>query len=79
MLVLSVGIPKSGSGWYFNLKNDLLIAAGHQDVRDIRKKFNLESCMKYYNCNMSTCVYHSPRFHCDGSKTAEKELWLLRS
>lgn len=52
MLVLSVGLQKTGSGWYFNLKNDLLIAAGHQDVRDIREKFNLKSWMKYYNCNI---------------------------
>jgi hypothetical protein len=52
MIVLSAGMPKAGTGWYFNLTNDLLIAAGHQDVREIRQRFHLYSVLKYHNCNM---------------------------
>ena len=52
MIVFSVGLQKSGSGLFFNLTNDLLIAAGKEDVRDIKSKFNLEDILKYYNCNI---------------------------
>ena len=52
MLVISVGLPKSGSALYFNLTNDLLVAAGKQDVRQIKKKFSLEPILKYHNCNV---------------------------
>ena len=52
MLVLSVGMPKSGSAWYFNLTNDLLIASGFQDVRAVREEFQLHSILKYNTCNV---------------------------
>ncbi|GAB4454256.1 MAG: hypothetical protein Kow00120_24120 [Anaerolineae bacterium] len=52
MIVFSAGMPKSGSAWYFNLTNDLLIAAGHEDVRDIRARYGLQSVLKHHNCNI---------------------------
>lgn len=52
MIVLSAGMQKSGTGWYFNLTNDLLIAAGHQDVRVVRQQFHLHGILKYHNCNL---------------------------
>jgi hypothetical protein len=52
MIVISAGLQKSGSGLYFNLTNDLLIAAGKQDIRLLRNKYNLESILKYANCNV---------------------------
>jgi hypothetical protein len=52
VIIFSVGMQKSGSGWYFNLTNDLLIAAGYQDVRDICKKYRLSSILRQYNCNI---------------------------
>jgi hypothetical protein len=52
MIVLSAGMQKSGSGWYFNLTNDLLVAAGHQDVRVLRGRFRLQRLMKHHNCNI---------------------------
>ncbi len=52
MIALSAGMHKSGSAWYFNLTNDLLIAAGYQDIRIIRQKFRLHSILNGYNCNM---------------------------
>lgn len=50
MIVLSVGLQKSGSTWYFNLTNDLLVVAGHQDARIIRQKFHFHSILRYQNC-----------------------------
>ncbi len=52
MIIISSGMIKSGSGWYFNLINDLVVASGHQDVRDIREKFHLHFLIKYFNCNI---------------------------
>jgi hypothetical protein len=32
MLVLSAGMPRAGSGWFYNLTHDLLLANGAQDA-----------------------------------------------
>lgn len=52
MIVISAGMQKAGTGWYFNLTNDLLVRAGHEDVRFIRDKFELNDMLLYYNCNI---------------------------
>ena len=54
MIVLSAGMQKAGTAWYFNLTNDMLIANGHQDVRRIRTRFHLERFMSADNCNIGT-------------------------
>jgi len=46
-------MPKSGSGWYFNLNNDLLVEHGFDDVRSIREKYVFEDVLRYYSCNIS--------------------------
>ena len=50
MIVICVGMIKAGSAWYFNLANDLLVAAGHQDAREIRQRFHLHSALKHQDC-----------------------------
>ncbi len=50
MIVLSAGIQKSSTAWYFNLTNDLLVAAGHADARQICQKYHLQSVLLYRNC-----------------------------
>lgn len=52
VLIISAGLPKSGSALYFNLTNDLLIAAGGRDVRELKARFRLEDILNYYNCNL---------------------------
>jgi len=52
MIVLSVGLQKSGSALLFNITNDLLIHNGFDNARDIRDKYDLHSFMLYYNCNI---------------------------
>ena len=37
MIILSVGMPRAGSGWDYNLTNDLMLANGAQDARQIRQ------------------------------------------
>lgn len=52
MIILSAGMQKSGTGWYYNMTNDLLVAAGHHDARTIRRKYRLESVLKHSNCQL---------------------------
>lgn len=52
MIVLSVGMPRAGSGWYYNLTHDLVIASGGQDARQIRRRFHLEKILTEVNCNI---------------------------
>ena len=52
MIVLSAGMQKSGTAWFFNITNDMLIAAGFDDVRKIREQFGLQSILLYHNCNI---------------------------
>ena len=52
MIILSVGMPRAGSGWYYNLTNDLMMAAGGQDARLIRQRFRLHRILTEVNCNI---------------------------
>jgi hypothetical protein len=52
MIILSVGMPRAGSGWYYNLTHDLAVAAGYQDARQIRQRFHLQGVLTEVNCNI---------------------------
>jgi len=52
LIIISAGLQKSGSGLYFNLSNDLLIASGKEDIHKLREKYNLYDLLNYYNCNI---------------------------
>jgi hypothetical protein len=52
MIVLSVGMPRAGSGWHYNLINDLMKTTGAQDARDIRQKYKLQNILTEVNCNI---------------------------
>ena len=52
MITLSVGMPRAGSGWHYNLVHDLLKTAGAVDARDIRKRFRLQGILTEVNCNI---------------------------
>ena len=52
MIVLSVGMPRAGSGWYYNLTHDLVIASGGQDARQIRERYHLQNILTEVNCNI---------------------------
>lgn len=52
MIVLSVGMPRAGSGWHYNLTHDLMQTTGCADAREIRKQYNLESILTEVNCNI---------------------------
>lgn len=52
MIIISSGMQKAGSASYFNLCNDLLIAAGFQDTRKLRSKYGFGFFMSKVNCNI---------------------------
>lgn len=52
MIVLSVGMPRAGSGWHYNLIHDLMEAAGYTDARLIREKYRLQGILTEVNCNI---------------------------
>ncbi len=52
MIILSVGMPRAGSGWHYNLIHDLMATTGCADARDIRHRFHLEHILTDVNCNI---------------------------
>jgi len=58
MIVLSVGMPRAGSGWHYNLIHDLMKTTGCADARDIREKYKLQKILTEVNCNIGVL---SPR------------------
>src|SRR5512133_1411567 len=52
MIVLSVGMPRAGSGWHYNLIHDLMKTTGCADARDIREKYKLQKVLTAVNCNI---------------------------
>lgn len=52
MIVLSVGMPRAGSGWHYNLIHDLMETAGYTDARVIREKYRLQGILTEVNCNI---------------------------
>jgi len=53
-VILSIGMPRAGSGWYYNLTNSLVCAAGGKDPRQIRKQYHLARFLTEVNCNIGT-------------------------
>jgi hypothetical protein len=52
MIVLSVGMPRAGSGWHYNLIHDLMKTSGAADARSIREKYHLQKILTEVNCNI---------------------------
>jgi hypothetical protein len=51
-IYLSLGMPRAGSGWHYNLIHDLVVASGGQDARKIRRRFMLQLILTEVNCNI---------------------------
>ena len=57
-LVLSIGMPRAGSGWHYNLIHNLIVASGGQDSRQIRRRYLLGSILTEVNCNIGAFTPH---------------------
>jgi len=53
-LILSVGMPRAGTGWFHNITKTLVIAAGGIEATKIRKKYHLSRLLTEVNCNIGT-------------------------
>ena len=54
MLIINVGMPRSGTLWRYKLIRDLVIAAGGSDGLEIRKKFLLYPFIETPNADLNT-------------------------
>jgi len=52
MFILSAGMQKSGSAYFYNIINELLIKAGSKDARKIKEERGLDDLMKDHNNNI---------------------------
>lgn len=52
MIILSVGMPRAGSGWHYNLVHDLMKTTGCADAREIREQYRLQGILTEVNCNI---------------------------
>lgn len=52
MIILSVGMPRAGSGWHYNLIHALMQATGCAEAADIRNRFGLQHILSEVNCNI---------------------------
>jgi Sulfotransferase domain len=52
MIVLSVGMPRAGSGWHYNLVHDLVKTTGSAGAREIRERYGLQHILTEVNCNI---------------------------
>src|SRR5512139_1579121 len=52
MIVLSVGMPRAGSGWHYNLVHDLMKTTGCAEAHQIREKYRLQGILTEVNCNI---------------------------
>lgn len=57
-MILSVGMPRAGSGWYYNLTHDLVVAAGGVDSRGVRDRYRLGRFLTEVNCNIGTLSFY---------------------
>jgi|SRR5687768_11119907 len=52
MIILSVGMPRAGSGWHYNLIHNLMKTAGAVDASVIREKYRLQGILTEVNNNI---------------------------
>lgn len=56
MLIISSGMPKSGSTFVFNLINDLLISSGYKDTKKIMKRYKLKHLLMREGDIFGICI-----------------------
>jgi hypothetical protein len=57
MIVISAGMPKSGSAYFYNILNELEYAAGNADARQIKAKYHIDHLMKWHNNNIGALSF----------------------
>lgn len=58
MIIVAASMLKAGSSWFFNLINDMVVEAGHQDGREMRARFRLQKFLSPSDCTSKTLRIH---------------------
>ena len=51
-IILSAGMPRAGSAWFFNLTLDIWLAAGRGNIREYRESYPLKTVLTEVNHNI---------------------------
>ena len=54
MVIINIGMPRSGTLWRYKLVRDLVIASGGKDGVQIRKKYFLNPFLSGLNADINT-------------------------
>jgi hypothetical protein len=57
-LILSVGMPRAGTGWLHNITSVLVLDTGGVSAKQIREKYHLGRLLTEVNCNIGTISAH---------------------
>ena len=57
MLIISAGMQKSGSGWFYNVINEMNIETNRKDARLIKSECGLQDLMKDSNNNIGVLYF----------------------
>ncbi len=57
MVLVSAGMPKSGTGYIYNMLNDIFVLSGMCDAREIKRKYKLGPILHEYNCNIRDLTF----------------------
>jgi hypothetical protein len=52
MILIAAGMPRAGSTWFFNMINDLAIAGGFDDIRQLRLQNDLDDVVLGHDCRV---------------------------
>jgi hypothetical protein len=52
-ILLSGGMPRAGSAWFYHLTRDIFLASGGDDIRQIQKDYHLEKVLTEVNQNIT--------------------------
>lgn len=52
-IILSGGMPRAGSAWFYHLMREIWLASGGDDIRVIQKQYNLEKVLTEVNQNIT--------------------------
>jgi hypothetical protein len=58
VIIISAGMQKAASASHFNLINNMLVAAGNEDVHVLRERFGFGFFMSRVNCNVGPLRFY---------------------
>ncbi len=57
-IILSGGMPRAGSAWFYSLTKDIWLGAGGDDIAELREKYHLQNVITEVNHNIDNFTAH---------------------